>query len=223
MKLKESWRFYSDDQVRAFLRTGVEGKDHPSRRKTLELLAGMTSVLDVGCGTGVLYELIREHHLPIEYLGLDVTERFVEEARRRFPEDQARFQQGSLFDLNGLGRRFDAVVARHVLEHLPDYVPAVQRLYEHAGQKLIIVFYLPPKPLRFRRKVDERLERGFYTHTYDSGRWLDHLLNELTPRPSEIRIHPRQGSSDPTFKWGDRENVIYEVFPPSPDRSGSGA
>jgi ubiquinone/menaquinone biosynthesis C-methylase UbiE len=70
MKLKESWRLFSDEQVRAFLRTGVEGKDHPSRQKTLELLRDMTSVLDVGCGTGVLYELIRERRLPIDYLGL---------------------------------------------------------------------------------------------------------------------------------------------------------
>jgi len=26
-----------------------------------------------------------------------------------------------------------------------------------------------------------------------------------------VRIHPRQGTSDPHFAWGDRENIIYEV------------
>jgi hypothetical protein len=84
-------------------------------------------------------------------------------------------------------------------------------MYERARRKLIIVFYLPPRPLRLRRKRDERFERGFYTHTYDLGRFVDHLLNGLTPRPAEVRIYPRQGTSDPRFRWGNRENVIYEV------------
>ena len=34
----------------------------------------------------------------------------------------------------------------------------------------------------------------------------------LVPPPAQIRIHPRQGTSDPNFAWGDRENVIYEVI-----------
>ena len=42
--------------------------------------------------------------------------------------------------------------------------------------------------------------------------FLDHLLNGLTPPAAEVRVHPRQGTSDPSFRWGDRENVIYEII-----------
>jgi SAM-dependent methyltransferase len=195
MRVKETWRRYSPAQVKDFLRVGYEGREHPSRLRTIELLQGMSSVLDVGCGTGVMFELLRERRPDIDYLGIDVTAQFVAAARERFPADAARFQEGSLYELAKLPGVSDAVLCRHILEHLPDFEPAVQRMYERA-----------------RRKRDERFERGFYTHTYDLGRFVDHLLNGLTPAPSEVRIHPRQGTSDPSFRWGDRENIIYEVI-----------
>lgn len=212
MRLKESWRHFTPEQVDEFLRSGVEGRDHPSRATALGLLEGMTSVLDVGCGTGVMFELTRERRPDLDYVGVDATESFVDAARRRFPADAARFRQGSLYDLGALGRTFDAVLCRHVLEHLPDYVPALQHMYAQATRKLVVVFYLPPRPLRLRRKRDERFEPGFYTHTYDLGRFVDHVVNELSPPPVEVRIHPRQGRSDPRFRWGDRDNIIYEVI-----------
>jgi len=212
MKPKEAWRGFTPEQARDFLRVGHVGRDHPSRLKTTQLLDGMTSVLDVGCGTGVMFELIRARLPEIEYLGIDVTPQLVAAARERFPADADRFREGSLYELDGLPGAFDAVICRHVLEHLPDYVPAVEHMYRRARQKLIIVFYLSPRPLRFRRKRDERFEPGFYTHTYDLGRFVDHLLTGLAPRPVEVRIHPGQGPGNPGSPWEDRENVIYEVL-----------
>jgi SAM-dependent methyltransferase len=212
VKLREAWRHFKPEQIRDFLRVGHEGRDHPSRIKAIDLLEGMSSVLDVGCGTGVMFELIRERRPELDYLGIDVTPQFIAAARDLFPADAGRFREGSLYELDRLPGTFDAVLSRHVLEHLPDYTPAVQHLYQRARRKVIIVFYLPPRPLRFRRRRDERFERGFYTHTYDLGRFVDHLLTGLSPAPAEVRIHPRQGTSDPRSRWSDRENIIYEVI-----------
>jgi len=211
MKVKEMWRRFTPAQVQDFLRVGHEGREHPSRLKTLDLLEGMTPVPQPTSSTEVMFELCRERRPDLDYLGIDVTAQFVKAARERFPTEAERFQEGSLYEVDRLPGTHDAVLCRHILEHLPDWEPAVQRLYERARKKLIIVFYLPPRPLRFRRKRDERFEPGFYTHTYDLGRFVDHLLNGLTPPPAEVRIHPRQGTSDPKFRWGDRENIIYEV------------
>src|SRR5437773_11751086 len=142
VRLREAWRRFTREQVQTFLRVGHEGREHPSRLKIVDLLAGMTSVLDVGCGTGVMFELIRERRPEVDYRGVDVTEQFVAAARTRFPADAHRFTEGSLFELDRLPGAFDAVLCRHILEHLPDWAPAVQHMYGRARRKLVIVFYL---------------------------------------------------------------------------------
>jgi SAM-dependent methyltransferase len=214
LKVKENWRHWTPELAKIFLRSGPEGKSHPSRSKVLSLLDGLSSVLDVGCGNGVMFEMIRERGLDLDYLGIDVTEKLLRVARDLFASDAHRFRRMSVYSLKKLRRRFDAVVCRHVLEHLPDYVPAVQHLYSHAQKKLILVFFLPPQPLSSGRKRDEKFERDFYTHTYDLGKFVNHLATELSPVPSEIRIHLGLGRGDPWMPWGDRQNVIYEVIPP---------
>jgi SAM-dependent methyltransferase len=215
LKVKENWRRWTPELAKIFLRSGPEGKSHRSRAKVLSLLDGASSVLDVGCGNGVMFEMIREKGLDLDYLGIDVTEKLLQVARKLFPDDAQRFRQISLYDLKNLRRKFDAVVCRHVLEHLPDYAPAVQYLYSCARKKLILVFFLPPQPLSSGRKRDGKFERDFYNHTYDLGKFINHLSTELSPAPSEIRIHLRQGKSDSRMPWADRQNVIYEVIRPT--------
>jgi SAM-dependent methyltransferase len=217
LKVKENWRHWTPDLTKIFLRSGPEGKTHPSRTKVLNLLEGVSSVLDVGCGNGVMFEMIRERGLDLDYLGIDVTEKLLKVARELFAADAHRFRRMSLYHLKSLRRKFDAVVCRHVLEHLPDYVPAVEYLYSHARKKLILVFFLPPQPLSSGRKRDEKFERNFYTHTYDLGKFITYLSTKLSPAPSEIRIHLGQGGGDPWMPWGDRQNVIYEVIRPNAD------
>lgn len=214
LKVKENWRHWTPELAKIFLRSGPEGKSHPSRARVLDLLEGLSSVLDVGCGNGVMFEMIREKGLNLEYLGIDVTEKLLRVARELFPADARRFRRMSLYDVKKLRRRFDAVMCRHVLEHLPDYVPAVQHLYSCAEKKLILVFFLPPQPLSSGRKRDEKFERAFYNHTYDLGKFINHLATELSPAPGEIRMHLDQGNS-PWMPWADRQNVIYEVIRPT--------
>jgi SAM-dependent methyltransferase len=159
-----------------------------------------------------MFEMIREKRLDLDYLGIDVSDNLLQVARQLFSPDAHRFRRMSLYDLKKLRRKFDAVVCRHVLEHLPNYVPAVQYLYSCARKKLILVFFLPPQPLSSGRKRDEKFQRDFYNHTYDLGKFINHLSTELSPVPSEIRIHLRQGGGDPGMPWADRQNVIYEVI-----------
>ena len=110
LKVKENWRHWTPELAKIFLRSGPEGKNHPSRARVLDLLEGISSVLDVGCGNGVMFEMIREKELDLDYLGIDVTEKLLRVARELFPADARRFRRMSLYDLKKLRRKFDAVV-----------------------------------------------------------------------------------------------------------------
>ena len=149
-----------------------------------------------------MFELIRDLGLNIDYLGIDVTEKFLEVAQSLYPEDRHRFRRMSLYETKSFGASLMPSFAvmcwsiyRTIFQPFSLCIPC-------AARKLILVFYLPPRPLRSKRKLDEHYQRGFYTHTYDLGTFLDHVLNELSPLPREVRIHPRQGRSDSRYPWG---------------------
>lgn len=44
------------------------------------------SILDFGCGLGHLYEYILKHDLNVEYAGLDLSQLFVDECKKKYPD-----------------------------------------------------------------------------------------------------------------------------------------
>lgn len=213
-KVKENWNLFSDEKVGRFLLDDGEGENHPSRKKVIELLNGWKSVLDVGCGPGLTFEMIQRAYPSMKYTGVDVTEKFILHCQRRFPDHQECFRTLSVFELERLSRSFDVVMCRHLLEHLPDYKQALTQMYATADRRVIVAFYLPPRPLRWaRHKVDMRYESPlFYTHVYDLGGFVDFVLNGLAPPAEGVRVYPRQGSSGLRGEaWSHLENVVYEI------------
>lgn len=74
-------------------------------------------VLDVGCGHGALWELLRA--TPATYVGLDLSAEAVERCRKQFGwNTRCRFEQGA-FEAFGGEERFDAVVLNEVLYYFP--------------------------------------------------------------------------------------------------------
>jgi SAM-dependent methyltransferase len=65
------------------------------------------SLLDVGCGTGDLFEHLQRHGIACEYTGIDISDAMIERARVRFPA--GRFVVGH--SLDGLPSQFDYTVS----------------------------------------------------------------------------------------------------------------
>ena len=57
-------------------------------------LAG-ASLLDVGCGLGDLWKLLKHRDIPVDYTGVDLSEKMVQAARDRHPD--GRFECGDVF------------------------------------------------------------------------------------------------------------------------------
>lgn len=76
--------------------------------------------LDVGCGTGALARTIVERAAPATVLGIDRSEAFVADARRRVRDPRARFEIGDAQALPVASGTFDAVVSGLVLNFVPE-------------------------------------------------------------------------------------------------------
>jgi SAM-dependent methyltransferase len=84
-------------------------------------------VLEVGCGTGRIYEQLVPRLLPESgYAGIDVSERMLAIARRRLP--RARFRRGDGYAIEATDGAVDYVLAFAVVGHLPAVGPFLREL-----------------------------------------------------------------------------------------------
>ncbi len=72
-------------------------------------------ILDLGCGNGRLLDLLKDYK--INYLGLDNSEKLINEAKSRWPNQN--FQVADVLDLSFLNKKFDLVFLVATLHHIP--------------------------------------------------------------------------------------------------------
>lgn len=79
------------------------------------------SVLDVGCGNGVLYPFLTTSGMAAAaYRGIDVSSRMIDLAQRAHGDSGATFEDGSFADEVASGARYDTIIFNGVLEFFDD-------------------------------------------------------------------------------------------------------
>ncbi len=86
------------------------------------------SVLDAGCGTGVLTAAILKRSNAARISGIDFSEAYIEHVRRTVPDTRAQFRVGDICALPYDDASFDRVLSLLVLQFVPDTRQAVAEL-----------------------------------------------------------------------------------------------
>lgn len=96
------------------------------------------SVLDIGCGDGAYTHTFIQMGAA-RVLGLDPASAAIEKARENSKENpELRFEVGNVYKLDELKQRFDIVVFRGVLHHLPNAADAIQMAAKVADEIIIV-------------------------------------------------------------------------------------
>jgi len=102
--------------------------------KTLEPLE-FSNILDVGCGNGILIELLRKRFPLARIVGVDFSEKVIS-------ENQSKYTDCEFYHLDisskVLEDKFDLVICSEVIEHIEDYLAALRNLRKMA-QNIVIV------------------------------------------------------------------------------------
>jgi SAM-dependent methyltransferase len=143
--------------------------------------AEIRTVLDVGCGPGTNAARFNG----VDYVGVDINERYLAIARSRYP---GRFIQVDLAsaDLPALGR-FDTILVNSFLHHLPDAavertLAQLQTLLDPGGRVHILELVLPER--RSLARMMARLDRGKYARSLSSWHAIfDRFFEPLVEEP----------------------------------------
>jgi SAM-dependent methyltransferase len=94
------------------------------------------SVLDAGCGEGVVYRAMRARGFDGDWTGVDLSADAIDYAMRESSE--ATWMVGSIFDMPFPAKSFDLVFSSQVLEHLHEPKKALREFARCARQWLLI-------------------------------------------------------------------------------------
>lgn len=108
------------------------------------------SILDVGCGKGVLTHLLKKKNNDV--VGIDLSQTAILKARTAFPQVDFRVLDAQLIE--SLGRTFDLIVVMEILSYLEDWQAFLERC-SRMTSFLFIKLYVPPDPIGFVKSFNE--------------------------------------------------------------------
>lgn len=156
-------RYYSKEWLRAML-------------KQIDLTK-INSILDIGCGTGILYEVLSEEGYKGSYAGTDLSNDMLEVGRKRYKGIDLRAMDCEKLEFPS--RSFDVVFMRSVLHHIPNPVTAIKEMRRVARKTIIIgeparnIFTSLPRYLL--KKLTKHFDED---HTHYSVRQLEKFFKK---------------------------------------------
>lgn len=148
-------------------------KQYKGQEKTFEFISRHIpqpgGLLDIGCGNGSLLLIARDHGWKVT--GMELSNFYANELGRRYG---IKVITANFLDyFPSPEEKYDLVTLRHVLEHLPDPISAMQRissLLREGGIALLEFPNIDGAEARFRRFLAKtRLHRRNYKEDYFPG------------------------------------------------------
>lgn len=168
----------TDDMAANYMDSYGEGPGCETREIIGSFINDGESVLDVGCGPGWNLDHFIKHGPQVgDYLGLDLSERFIRIANKRHSHTEF-FKLGDCRDLKQRNGSFDVVILQDVLEHTNGYEKPVKEALRVAKRRVIISFW---RMDRIREnKINDDTARGDdgYGAEYNQNDW-EVYLNSL--------------------------------------------
>lgn len=125
---------------------GVENPGRVTWRKYLKRKISNQKVrlLEIGFGAGIDYGALEKEGIldadKVEYFGADVTQKFVEYARKNLPKMKPYLIDG--YSLPFEDKYFDLVYIRHVLEHQTHYRQLLSEVLRVSKDEVFIIFFI---------------------------------------------------------------------------------
>ena len=120
--------------------------DELETQQILSRITPNSTVLEIGCGIGLLYQKLVESTALTEYVGTDVVHEFIEVCRRKRRNDNDRFFQLDMTEVNSetFNKKFDFIISKRAIQNITDrdaQIRVIEAFGKHLtyGGKLVLV------------------------------------------------------------------------------------
>ena len=142
------------------------------REKSFDISTNF-SVLDYGCGLSHLFEYIQKHHINyINYTGLEISNKFFEESKKKFPMNDYIFGD-ILKDKNLLKNNYDYIVMNGVFTEKRNL--SYQDMFAYFENMIKEIFKYCNKGIAFNvmsKQVDWEIDTLFHVPMDDMANFL---------------------------------------------------
>ncbi len=186
------WDSASDEDLSNLVNrlSNVDDKERTLIRSILRE-TNPSSILDLACGPATEKTGYDKYGLNINYTGLDASVYMINIAKQRHPD--AKLLRAKAQELPLRDNTFDAVLLKHILEHLLNYEGAINEALRVARDTVIIDFFHTLLPIP--RDIPLKDRRGFYNNWYSRSRFNSFLD---TCHINGYDIHQTTGNSGQT-------------------------
>lgn len=117
--------------------------EQPHRVYMLDLLQsyGVETLLDAGCGTGPIFDLIvnTDEKWDFKYKGTDYSRQMIETAKREFPYGKWEVQDAR--EMTEKDNSWDCVLLMHALDHIDDYKAVIKEATRVSKKYVCIILW----------------------------------------------------------------------------------
>lgn len=114
----------------------------PTRREVLKIVLPLLkknnklNILDIGCGTGQLIKDINNETEVVNYLGIDVSENMIKEAKKL--NKKLNFKVIAIEKFNPK-EKFDIVICTHAFPYFPDKENVIKKIHDITNKNATII------------------------------------------------------------------------------------
>lgn len=170
-------------------------------------LAGKSTVLDAGCGTGAMSFVLGE--LGLKVCGIDASAAMIERCnatKRSIGADNVQFQIGAIpqyLEMIGL-EKFDGIVLSSVLEYLPELDRSLNLITERLREDGVLIVSLPNT-----QSLYQKFERIAYW-LIKRPKYIQFVLNQFSASQFSNLMHAK-GLKCLDVEYFARSKVISRV------------
>lgn len=151
------------------------GINYDGKKFVVHLLGECDSILDAGCGNGLVYKAITEAGVKIlKYKGVDLSKSFIEYNKKAYPE--AEWEVCDINKLNEPDESYDDVLLVHCVEAMDNYEKPLTEALRVAKKRVVLVFW---KGLKANWEEDQiaKLDPDGFTSMYSAKKFLRFITN----------------------------------------------